>query len=67
MDRLTEVVQQPLPSASLNGLDQPLHLHSLLVPSEKWLCEMLHEYEVSEILILFTGIFVPLSVTEACY
>lgn len=36
IDRLTEVVRQPLPSASPNGLGQPLHLHSLLVPSAKW-------------------------------
>lgn len=31
------------------------------------LCERLGEYEVLAVLILFTGIFVPLSVTEACY
>ena len=69
-DRLAEMVQQPLPRASLFGLGQPLALCSLLAPSAKWRwqpCKMLREYEVLGILILFTGIFVPLSVTEACY
>lgn len=69
-DMLAEVVQQPLPSTSLHGSGQPVRLRSLLAPSAKWrchLCEMLWEYEVLAILILFTGIFVPLSATEACY
>lgn len=68
--RLAEVVQQPLPRASLCGLGQPLHLHSLLAPSAKWRChlyKMQHEYNVLALLILFTGVFVPLSATEACY
>lgn len=34
-DRLAEVVQQLVSSASLRGVGQPLHLCSLLVPSAK--------------------------------